>query len=115
MHPSLVILDKAIELARQEFAKIELEDAAGLEESAVERARLLNTAWADKEHCNLTELGEKLSVLQNLQKQLDRAARKRFEETREELNVRKQTDRAISGYGNKIRRTMRAQVLAGNY
>jgi hypothetical protein len=115
MHPSLVILDKAIELARQEFAKIGLEDAAGLEESAVERAKLLNIAWAGKEHCNLTELCEKLSVLQNLQKQLAQAVRERLEETRNELNVRKQADKAISGYGNKIRRSMRAQVLAGNY
>jgi hypothetical protein len=118
MHPSLVMLDKAIAMGRREFAELELlelEGAAGLEESAGERARLIDAAWAGKSGCNTSELHAKLSVLQELQKRLNNAARERFEETREELKVRRQAGRAINGYGNKLRRSVRAQMLAGSY
>jgi hypothetical protein len=104
-------------MGRREFADLEQleEDAAGLEESAGERARLIEAAWAGKAGCDTPELRAKLSVLQELQKRLNNVARERFEETREELKARRQAGRAISGYGNKSRRSVRAQMLAGNY
>jgi hypothetical protein len=115
MHPSLLLLDKAIKLAEREFALIALDDAAGLNENAAERAELIESAWAGRAGCDELELVDKLSILQNVQNRLDSEAHKRYEETRDELKVRRQADRAISGYGNRLRRSMLAQVLAGEY
>jgi hypothetical protein len=108
------MLDKALGLAGAEFAALELEEAAGLEESAAERVRLLNAAWEGRADCSLTELRMKLSALRELQQRLDGLARKRFEETRTELKARRQANRAISLYDRKSRRSARAQMLAGN-
>jgi hypothetical protein len=109
------MLDRAIGLAGTEFAALELEDATGLEESSVERVRLINEAWEGRADCEPMELRAKLSVLRELQKRLDALARDRFEKTREELKARRQADRVINVYYHKPRRSARAQMLAGNY
>lgn len=119
MHPSLSMLDKAIEQAEREFDLLELEDVAGLEESATERLHLVEAAWAAREdgsrgQCDLEALGDKLRALHQLQNRLDDIARQRHEETREALKVRKQASRVISGYGNSARRSLLPKVITKN-
>jgi hypothetical protein len=114
MHPSLESLERAAELARQEFGLLEREDVAGLGASADERLRLINEAWAGKGECDADEFSRQLLRLRNLQRQLDEKARRLHAETGETLKKRQQASRAIQGYGFRGKRSMFAQVVAKN-
>ena len=111
MHPSLVSLDKAVELARQELGLLDLDDVAGLGESADERLRLLDEAWAGKGECDAAEFSQRLLQLRDLQNRLDEKATRLHAETGDTLKKRQQASRAIQGYGPKGKRSMFAQVV----
>lgn len=114
MHPSLERLDKAAELARQELSLLDLDDAAGIGESADERLRLLNEAWSCKGECDAGEFSQRLLQLRDLQSRLDEKASRLHAETGDILKKRQQASRAIQGYGARGKRSLFAQVVTKN-
>ena len=111
MHPSLSMLDKAIELARRESGLLKLDDVAGLEESVESRIELVEKAWNERGDCDAAQLRAKLETLHLLQQELDALARQEHEQARGELKVRKKTSQAIDVYGNKTRRSLLPQMI----
>ena len=105
MHPSLSMLDEAIELARSESALLELDDVAGLEESVEKRMELIERAWAVRADCDAERLREQLMTLQELQASLDAAASREHAEARDKLQTRKKAHPPLTVYGSKIRLT----------
>jgi hypothetical protein len=114
VHPSLECLDKAAELARREIGLLDLDDVAGLGESADERLRLINKAWACKGGCDAGEFSQRLLHLRDLQNRLDEKAVRLHAATGDLLKKRQQASRAIQGYGSRGKRSMFAQVVTRN-
>lgn len=98
MHPSILLLKKVVKMAQEEFNLLELEDAAGLSESADQRAALLKQAWEEKNGCNEMDFVSLLTVIKDLQRKLGSAASEKFEETRDALNSQKKSRNAVLGY-----------------
>lgn len=98
MHHSLKLLDEVVKLAQEEFRLIELEDAAGLAESAERRGGLIREAWESKLGCDELDFVTRLMSIQDLQHRLSELAEKKLAETRDILNGAKKSRQAVLQY-----------------
>ena len=98
MHPSIMLLEEVVQMAHEELKLIELEDAAGLSESADRRSTMLQRAWEEKDGCNELDFISLLMVIQELQNKLSAIAQEKFAETRNALNSQKKSRNAVVGY-----------------
>lgn len=98
MHQSINILEEVVQLTKSEFELLELEDAAGLSESAAKRDRMIREAWENKNGCDELYFVKLLQTIQDLQRRLSETAEAKFAETRTALNGHKKSRNAILGY-----------------
>jgi hypothetical protein len=103
MQDSLKLLDKAMELGREELDLLDAGELDAAGDIARERGELLAQAWKLRDDASLDELQRKLVQMQSLQGRLTDHARSLHAKLKEELRRTREEDRRLAGYGSSVR------------
>ena len=98
MHPSAVLLDEAIALARLEELALAEEDLDKAEELANQRAELLCDAWRMREGYVENVLVEHLRKLQTMQEQLQNRAESLRAKLAGQISTERKQAKYLNGY-----------------
>ncbi len=97
MHPCMVLLDKAFELAKQEELALAAEDVDQLETLSAQRTDLLIKAWKQRKGMDEDDLKARLHDMRVMHEKLTRSTECLHESIRSQLSTRRKQNGYFAG------------------
>ena len=97
MHPCMLLLDEAFEVAKQEEQALATEDVDQIEALSTKRADLLAKAWDQRKDMDEEELKNRLQEMQAVHEKLTTTSKYLHESIRSQLNTRRKQNGYLAG------------------